>query len=302
MGATGSTGAQGVAGPTGATGAIGATGATGATGDAGAAGATGPTGAAGATGATGLTGPTGATGAAGANGAAGATGATGATGAAGAAGAAGATGKTGATGAAGFTSTTSLAIGTGNKTFATSVATPLPVGQRVRAASTLGFMEGVVTTYSGTSITVSVDTTSGSGTSAAWGLAAIGPNMTGVTTLTPTTSSFSSTSYASSGVTVTVAAGLSKVAYVTVSGDAGTGTSTQCIVSYGYANGTPSAPANDDRSMHSSSTSATDSLSQSWVVTGLTAGTSYTFTVYAKVASTPATCTLKDVSLIVMSP
>jgi hypothetical protein len=54
--------------------------------------------------------------------------------------------------------------------------------------------------------------------------------------------------------------------------------------------------------MHSSSTNPTDSLSQSWVVTGLTAGTSYTFTVFARVASTPATCTIKDVSIIVLSP
>ena len=71
---------------------------------------------------------------------------------------------------------------------------------------------------------------------------------------------------------------------------------------YAFANGTPSAPSNDDQSMHSSTSATSDSLSQSWVVTGLTAGTSYTFNVFARVASTPATCTIKDVSLIVLSP
>jgi hypothetical protein len=220
----------------------------------------------------------------------------------GATGATGRTGATGAAGAAGYSSSTSLAIGMGNKIFATTVATPLPLGQRVRAANTFGYMEGVVTTYSTSSLTINVDTTSGSGTTGGWSLTAIGPNMNGVTTLTPSTSTFTSTGYATSGVTTTVAAGPSKRAYVTVSGDAGTGSATQCIVSYNYANGTPSAPSNDDQSMHSSSTNPTDSLSQSWVVTGLTAGTSYTFTVFARVASTPATCTIKDVSIIVLSP
>jgi hypothetical protein len=208
-----------------------------------------------------------------------------------------------------LTSTTSVAIGTGSKTFTTLLAVPssaLVVGQRVRVASSLtNYMEGVVTSFISKTLIVNVDTAVGSGSLATWNIAPIGTSMNGTTTLTPAPNTFTTTSYVSTGVTTSVAAGTSNKAFVTVSADAGTGTSAQCILSFGFATGTPTAPANDDRSLHSSSSNADDSLSQTWVVnTGLTAGTTYNFTVFAKLNTTTGspTCTVKDVTIVVMSP
>lgn len=84
----------------------------------------------------------------------------------------GATGATG-TGYSGVTATTSLSIGTGSRTF-TGMPTigAYTVGTRVRVASTASptnWMEGVITgTLGGTQIGVSMDTSNGSGTFAAW--------------------------------------------------------------------------------------------------------------------------------------
>lgn len=88
---------------------------------------------------------------------------------------AGATGATGASYAG--TSTTSLAIGTGTKVFTTQSGLAYVVGSRVRAANTAdtaNYMEGRVTSYSGTSLTLSVDVTGGSGTLASWNLSIAG--------------------------------------------------------------------------------------------------------------------------------
>jgi len=180
-GPTGPTGAAStVAGPTGPTG-FGATGPTGAASTV--AGPTGPTGSAGANGATGPTGaastvagPTGPTGAAGSAGSAGATGPTGA------AGSAGATGPTGPTGIgyAGLTSSTSTLIGTGSLTFTTNLAntsTAFAVGQRVRIAYTVtptNYVEGIITSFSGTTLIMTSDVTGGSGTYTSWNIAAAG--------------------------------------------------------------------------------------------------------------------------------
>lgn len=134
-------------------------------------GPTGPTGPAGPTGPTGATGPAGPTGATGATGVQGDPGPTGATGPTGVVGATGPTGATGPGYAA--TSTTSLAIGTGTKVFTTQGGLAYSTGARVRAASTVSpsnYMEGVVTTYGGTSLTVSMDSTAGSGTYASWAI------------------------------------------------------------------------------------------------------------------------------------
>lgn len=76
------------------------------------------------------------------------------------------------------TSTTSLVIGTGTKTLATQAGLNLIAGQRVRfadqAAPTVNFMEGSISSYTGTSMSVSVDTIGGSGTIAAWNIGVIG--------------------------------------------------------------------------------------------------------------------------------
>ncbi|UPT93858.1 hypothetical protein J4G48_0031605 [Bradyrhizobium barranii subsp. apii] len=82
-------------------------------------------------------------------------------------------GATGPTGAGyGGTSTTSLLIGTGSKVFTTQAGLAYTNGARVRASATAGatgWVEGVAT-YSGTTLTITSDKTSGSGTGTAWNL------------------------------------------------------------------------------------------------------------------------------------
>jgi hypothetical protein len=91
----------------------------------------------------------------------------------------GTTGATGSTGPAGSgasysgTSSNSLAIATGSKTFTTQSGLGYTVGLRLRAASAgtpTSYMEGIVTAYSGTSLTLSVDATGGSGSLADWNI------------------------------------------------------------------------------------------------------------------------------------
>jgi hypothetical protein len=152
-----------IVGPAGATGAQGATGPTG---------AAGATGAQGVQGEQGVQGPTGATGAAGADGTNGSNGANGSTGATGPTGATGATGG----GFTGLTSASELTIGTGTKTFTVNTsasASGYQVGSIVSIAaigspSNSYGMGGVISSYSGTSLSVSVTSTTGSGTYSSW--------------------------------------------------------------------------------------------------------------------------------------
>jgi hypothetical protein len=99
-------------------------------------------------------------------------------GAAGAAGADGADGADGTDGAGyGGTSTTSLAIATGSKAFTTQAGLAYVVGSRVRAASAADpadFMEGVVTAYVTTTLTILVDLIGGTGTDADWSFSIAG--------------------------------------------------------------------------------------------------------------------------------
>ena len=100
----------------------------------------------------------------------------------------GATGATGSPGIGydGLASTTSTTIGTGSLTFTTNLdaaATAFAVGDRVRVAyptTPSDFMEGIVTAFAGTSLTVNVDFVGGSGTFASWAFAIAGQpgNMT----------------------------------------------------------------------------------------------------------------------------
>ncbi|SFN02519.1 hypothetical protein SAMN05216573_10773 [Bradyrhizobium sp. Rc3b] len=105
------------------------------------------------------------------------------------------TGSTGPTGAGyGGTSTTSLAIGTGSKAFTTQAGLAYTNGARVRASSaanpTTDWMEGVAT-YSGTSLTISVDKTNGSGTHADWNFNVGGePGTVGVSSIAGNTGAF----------------------------------------------------------------------------------------------------------------
>jgi hypothetical protein len=68
-------------------------------------------------------------------------------------------------------STTSVAVGTGAKTFSTASALSLVTGQTLRVSKTGTrsiFMEGTVTSYSGTTLTMSITNTGGSGTAELW--------------------------------------------------------------------------------------------------------------------------------------
>jgi len=86
-------------------------------------------------------------------------------------------GNTGDTGPAGAgytaTSTTSLLIGTGSKAFTTQAGLAYSAGARARASSAAdgaNYMEGLVTAYSGTTLTINVDHVGGSGTHADWNI------------------------------------------------------------------------------------------------------------------------------------
>jgi hypothetical protein len=171
QGLTGSTGPTGPTGPSvpGPSGPVGATGQPGPVGAPGTPG--GPPGPSGPVGPAGVQGPTGPTGAQGASGVSGASGATGPSGPQ------GTIGSTGPTGASGpgylATSTTSLAVGTGAKTFTTQAGLAYATGARARASSrgtTSAYMEGLVGAYSGTSLTINVDTIGSAGTFADWNI------------------------------------------------------------------------------------------------------------------------------------
>ncbi len=102
-------------------------------------------------------------------------------------------------GYAGVESLTSLTVGTGSRTFTVNTNatdTAFIVGNRVRLVnSSVNYMDGVITAYSGTSMTVLVDGTAGSGTYTAWfvtltgsvgGVTSFSGNSTGLTPSTPT--------------------------------------------------------------------------------------------------------------------
>jgi hypothetical protein len=116
------------------------------------------------------------------------TGLTGPAGPAGGVGPAGGTGPAGPTGPQGSgyaaTSTSSLTVVLGSATFATQSGLAYSVGARARASSRgtpTAWMEGLVTSYSGTTLIVNVDLVNGSGTHTDWNLnvagsqGAIGP-------------------------------------------------------------------------------------------------------------------------------
>ena len=100
----------------------------------------------------------------------------------------GSDGSNGSNGAAGpgylATSSSSVAIGAGSKTFAVGTGLAYAVGARVRVASasnpTSEWVEGSVTAYSGGNLTVAVDTFSGSATRSSWTVSLAGePGQTG---------------------------------------------------------------------------------------------------------------------------
>ena len=106
-------------------------------------------------------------------------------------------------GYAGLTSVTSATINTGSQTFTTNLnanTTAFQVGTRVRLAYSTNpsnYMEGAVTAFSGTSMTVNVDAVGGSGTYASWNISVAG--IAGSNTSVPGTSGQVLVSNGSSG-------------------------------------------------------------------------------------------------------
>jgi len=95
------------------------------------------------------------------------------------------------------TSTTSLAIGTGAKTFTTQTGKGYTAGQwiiAVSAANSANYMHGSVTSYSGSSLVTSITNTGGSGTLADWNISVSGTR--GATGATGSISDFSGTTTA----------------------------------------------------------------------------------------------------------
>jgi hypothetical protein len=139
----------------------------------------------------------------------------------------------------GLTSSTSTLIGTGSKTFTTnfdSTATAFTVGTRVRLAYSVtpaNYMEGVITSFSGTTLVVNVDNTGGSGTYASWTVSVAGnlasmvypgagiPNSTG---------SAWGTSYSTTGSGTVVALATSPTLVTPVLGTPTSGTLSNCTV------------------------------------------------------------------------
>lgn len=73
------------------------------------------------------------------------------------------------------TSSSTVTIGAGSKTFTTQSGLGWFAGERLRvAAGASAYMEGIVTSYSGTSLILSVDTVQGSGSQSSWTIAPAG--------------------------------------------------------------------------------------------------------------------------------
>ena len=93
-----------------------------------------------------------------------------------------------------LTSVSSVAIATGSKTFTTNlsnISTAFTVGTRIRVAyvtTPANYMEGVITSFSGTTLVVNVDSIGGSGSYANWTISVAGiQGSNGVTSITGTT-------------------------------------------------------------------------------------------------------------------
>jgi len=92
-----------------------------------------------------------------------------------------------------LTSVSSVAIATGSKTFTTNlsnISTAFTVGTRIRVAyvtTPANYIEGVITSFSGTTLVVNVDSIGGSGTYANWTISVAGiQGSNGVTSITGT--------------------------------------------------------------------------------------------------------------------
>lgn len=118
------------------------------------------------------------------------------------------------------TSTSSVAIGTGNKTFTTQSGEQYTAGVNLIAvsqANTANFMFGQVVSYAGTSLVIDVQATGGSGTYADWNLSLAGVRGPAGTGITDQATGFTATGGASAR-TLTVDENLTASAVATLSG------------------------------------------------------------------------------------
>lgn len=118
------------------------------------------------------------------------------------------------------TSTSSVAIGTGNKTFTTQSGEQYTAGVyliAVSQANAANFMFGQVASYSGTSLVLNVQATSGSGTYADWNLSLAGVRGPAGTGITDQATGFTATG-GTSARTLTVDENLTASDVVTLSG------------------------------------------------------------------------------------
>lgn len=118
------------------------------------------------------------------------------------------------------TSTSSVAIGTGNKTFTTQSGEQYIAGVyliAVSQANAANFMFGQVVSYSGTSLVINVQATGGSGTYADWNLSLAGVRGPAGTGITDQATGFTATG-GTSPRTLTIDADLTASAVVTLSG------------------------------------------------------------------------------------
>lgn len=135
-------------------------------------------------------------------------------------------------------STSSVAIGTGSKTFTYSSSTNLGwvVGTRLRVSNTSSiWMEGAVTSVSSTSVTISCDLLSGSGTYASWNLAIAGEKGTNTPRVQSVTSASTVTPNADTDDLVMVTA---QAAGLTFANPTGTPVNGQVIMFWWKDNGT----------------------------------------------------------------
>lgn len=72
------------------------------------------------------------------------------------------------------TSTTSRTIGTGTMSFTVAAGLALQTGMRMRATSGANYMEGPIASYSGTTLSITMDRFVGSGSFASWNIAPVG--------------------------------------------------------------------------------------------------------------------------------
>jgi hypothetical protein len=104
------------------------------------------------------------------------------------------------------TSATPLTVATGSQTFVTQAGLAYTIGVRARSSSNANsnnYMEGLVSSYSGTSLTINIDLANGSGSHSDWNI-----NLSGSVGAGYTATSTSAASIVTGAVTLTTQSGL----------------------------------------------------------------------------------------------